>query len=136
MLHHHVHLIAIVFFLVGDALHVLAQLNDLADKQKTSMLAVLKTRWVSIAVRAFISLALFVGWLDGQIDDMIAGMGITLPAWVDKLLGLQVDQGWLAALIGYAFDSALGYFPGIQKLGVPPSIDVPATPPPNAPAKG
>lgn len=136
MLHHHVHLIAVLFFLLGDALHALAQVDAVARATGQKRRKVVYDRWVPFVVRGAISAFLFVGILDGQIDDLLNSTGATLPSWLDKLLGLQVDQGWLAGLFGYAFDSALGYIPALQKLGVPPPVEAPPAPPPPPTTKG
>ena len=119
--HHYLHLVALVLFLVGDALHVLVQVDDLARKGKTTRKAIFSERWVSIIVRGSISTAFFLLWLQGQLDDLITATGISIPASIDKILDMQVS-GALALLAGFAFDSAIGYIPFLSKIGVPPPI--------------
>lgn len=136
MPHHHIYLLAVTFFIVGNALHALVQVNDVATKTKQSRKKVLVDSWIPLLVRGFISLCFFVGLLEGQIDDILMAAHIPIPAWAQGLLDINVNSGWIAGLAGYAFDSVIGYIPKIQKLGVPPSIEdtttpgAPATPPP------
>lgn len=145
MQHHHIYLAAMIWFLVGNALHGLAQVNDLAQKNATSWKVVLKNRWVPLLVRAAFSLFIFLAFLEGQLSDVITAMHIPLPQWAQGLLGVNLNSGAIAAVCGYAFDSALGYVPFLQKIGLPPSIDQPTPtqptpsapgPTPESPAKG
>lgn len=128
--HHHVYLVSMVCFLLGNALHGLAQVNDLAQKTKSSRLAVLKDRWVPLTVRAAFSMALFLAFLEGEIVDVITALHIPLPQSLQGVSALNLNNGPLAAVFGYAFDSALGYLPFLQKIGLPPAIDAPSQAPP------
>src|SRR5215472_9003253 len=60
-----------------------------------------------------------------KLDDIVDALGIPTPAFVTKILDIKMGPGygWLCGVIGYAFDSALGYIPALQKIGVPPPID-------------
>lgn len=123
MTHHHIYLLAITFFIVGNALHGLVQVNDVATKTKQSRRKVLADSWIPLLVRGFLGLCLFVGLLEGQIDDILIAAHVPIPMWLQGLLDINVNSGWIAGLAGYVFDSALGYIPKIQQLGVPPSIE-------------
>jgi hypothetical protein len=132
-MHHHIYLAAMAFFLFGEALHALAQVNDMARKYNKSMKEVFYYHWVPIVVRGAICLFIFLGLLEGQIGDVVSALHIPLPQWAQGFLGLNVNNGFLAGVCGYTFDSGLSYIPKIQKLGIPPAIDSPpespATPP-------
>lgn len=126
--YHHVYRVAMLSFILGNALHGLAQVNDIAQKTKQTRRKILNDSWVPLLVRGVICLALFLGVLEGQIADALSAAHVTLPSWASGLLGINVNNGPLAAICGYVFDSLLGYIPKIQKLGIPPSIDEPVTP--------
>lgn len=130
MHHHHIYLVAMSFFLFGEALHALAQIWQMASKWNKSMKEVFYYHWVPIVVRGAICLFVFLGLLEGQIGDVVTALHIPLPQWGQGVLGLNVNSPFLAGLCGYCFDSGLSYVPMIQKLGIPPAID---TPPPDAP---
>lgn len=128
MTHHHIYLLALTFFVLGNALHGLAQVNDVAQKTKQSRSKVLSDSWVPLLVRGFLCLFLFLGLLEGQIDDILMAAHIPIPMWLQGLLDINVNSAWIAGLAGYGFDSAIGYIPKIQKLGIPPSIEDTTTP--------
>jgi len=122
---HHVYAVNVLAFLIGAILHVLAEVDRLSKLDKKTRTQVLADRWVAILVRTFISLAIFLGFLNGKLDDIVDALGIPTPAFVTKILDIKMGPGygWLCGVIGYAFDSALGYIPALQKIGVPPPID-------------
>lgn len=130
MPHHHVYLVSMICFLLGNALHGLAQVNDLAQKKSMSRLTVLQNHWIPLTVRAVFSMALFLAFLEGEIVDLITALHIPLPQSLQGVSGLNLNNGPLAAVFGYAFDSALGYIPFLQKIGLPPAIDQPDVTPP------
>lgn len=121
--HHHIYLIAMIGFIVGNALHGLAQINKEARLKKTSMKEVFSYFWVPLLVRGVLCMFGFLLLLEGQADDIITAMHIPLPAFVQGLLNLNVNNFAIAGLAGWGFDSGLGYIPKIEKLGVPPAID-------------
>lgn len=134
--HHHIYLAAMVSFILGNALHGLAQVNDIARKTNQSLGKVAYDHWVPLLVRGAICMFIFLLLLEGQMEDVITALHIPLPQSVQGILNLNVNNGAIAGLAGYVFDSALGYIPFIQKLGVPPAIDAPPATPgaPTAPA--
>lgn len=123
MPHHHVYLVSTIAFLLGNGLHALAQVNDLAQKNKMSWNAVLQTHWIPILVRAVFSMFLFLAFLEGELIDVLTALHVPVPQGV---AGLNLNSGPIAAVCGYAFDSALGYLPFLQKIGLPPPIDATA----------
>lgn len=121
--HHHIYLAAMFCFIIGQLLHALAKVNEVATANKQPFDKVFYDRWITLFVRFGICMFLFLGLLEGQIGDVITATHLTLPQWAQALLQINVSNGAIAGLAGFAFDSALTYIPGIQKLGVPPAID-------------
>jgi hypothetical protein len=127
----HTTVLAVIFFLVGSALHSLAQVDAIArSKNNTykSRLAILAARWQTILIRTAWSLAFFTLWLQGQLVAVLAAVKIPLPDAATAILDLHVT-GAVAFMGGYLFDSALAFIPGL-KNSVPPAIDAPSPPPP------
>lgn len=134
MPHHHIYFVSTVCFLLANALHALVNINDLAQKNKATLGATLKIHWIPILVRAAFAMFVFLAFLEGQLIDVLTAIHIPVPQGV---AGLNLNSGPIAALCGYCADSALGYVPKLNKIGLPPAIDVPANgsaPPPTAKA--
>jgi hypothetical protein len=126
------HFLAVLFFLVGSALHTLAQVDAIArskNNPNNSRLAILQSRWQPILIRTAWSIAVFVLWLQGQLVAVITAVKIPVPDSFSAVLDLHVT-GAVAFMAGYLFDSALAFIPGL-KNSVPAPIDVPidTTPP-------
>lgn len=101
----------LVFFLFGELLHVLAQLDEIArffKEQPNSRTQIFIERVTPYIVRICVASAIFVLWLQGTLVETLAVAGISLPDAVMKVLNLHVT-GAIAVLAGYAADSALGY---------------------------
>lgn len=120
----HISLAALVTFILGLALHALAQIDAIArakNNPASSRLQIFQDRAVPILIRSVISTFIFILWLQGQLADTVTKMGVTMPDTVGKILDIHV--GWaIAFLVGYGFDSALGYIPAF-KSSIPPPID-------------
>lgn len=129
-------ILAVVFFLVGEALHTLAQVNAIAQARNNpanSMAEVFAARWVNVLVRSAICLAFFILILQGQFVEILKTFRVPLPEIALAVLGLHVGSA-VAFLAGFAFDAGLGYIPKLAtSLGVPVAID--ATPPPTTGGK-
>jgi hypothetical protein len=109
---------ALLGFLLGLALHILAQVDAVAraaNNPNNTWLAVLKARAISYIVRSGLALAVFMLWLEGGLVAALMATGITLPDMAQKVLALHVT-GALAVLAGYCADSALGYLPFVKNL--------------------
>lgn len=116
--------LAVVFFLIGSALHTLAQVDAIARSKKepvNSRTAILKAQWITILVRDGWCLALFVLWLQGQLVAVLTAVKIPLPDSVAGVLDLHVGSA-IAFLAGYAFDSVLSFVPGLKST-LPGPID-------------
>lgn len=115
---------ALLFFLIGSALHTLAQIDAIArakNNSHNSRVEILFERWQTILVRTAWSLAIFTLWLQGQLVAVLAATKIPLPDTMTGILDLHVT-GAVAFMAGYLFDSALTFIPGL-KNSVPPSLD-------------
>lgn len=128
---HHTTVLAVIFFLVGSALHTLAQIDAIArakNNPSNSRVGIFLSRWQAIVIRAAWSVAFFTLWLQGQLVAVLTAVKIPLPDSVTGILDLHVG-GAVAFMAGYLFDSALAFIPGL-KNSVPPAIDVAAPPDP------
>jgi hypothetical protein len=127
---HKLNILAILFFLIGSAMHTLAQVDAIARSGKSSMgssrLAIFLARWVTVAVRTAWCLAIFVLWLQGQLADVLRAIKVPLPDSLTGIIDLHVGAA-IAFLAGYCFDSVLGYLPALQ-TSLPPPIDPPPPP--------
>lgn len=120
-------LFAVLFFLIGSALHTLAQIDAIARSKNNphnSRVEIFADRWQTILIRAAWSLAFFTLWLEGQLAAVLAAAKIPIPDTVAGILDLHVT-GAVAFMAGYVFDSALAFIPGL-KSSVPPAIDTSA----------
>jgi hypothetical protein len=116
--------LALLFFLIGSALHTLAQIDAIARAKSTtgsSRTAILLGRWQTILIRAAWSIALFTLWLQGQLVAVMTAAHIPVPDSMAAILDLHVG-GAVAFMAGYAFDSALAFAPWLKNT-IPPPID-------------
>lgn len=112
-----------IFFVIGQALHALAQIDAIARSKNNptdSRLTLFLARWIPIVCRAALCFALFELWLQGELADTLIALEVHLPAWGARVLDLHVGSA-VAFLAGLAFDSVIGYIP-IFKSSVPPPI--------------
>jgi len=119
-----IHALAILFFLIGSALHSLAQIDAIArskNNPNNSRVGILESRWQTILIRTAWSMAIFILWLQGQLVAVVTAIKIPLPDSLAGVLDLHVS-GPVAFMAGYLFDSALAFIPGL-KNSVPPSLD-------------
>jgi len=122
-MHKHI-FFAMIFFLVGSALHTLAQIDAIARSKtnpNNSRLAIFLSCWQTILIRAAWSMAFFTLWLQGQLVAVLTAAKIPLPDTITGILDLHVG-GAVAFMAGYLFDSVLAFIPGL-KSSVPPPID-------------
>lgn len=117
--------LAMVFFLIGSALHTLAQIDAIARSKQASRIAILKEVWITILTRDGWCIAFFVLWLQGQLVAMLTALKIPLPDMALTVLDLHVGSA-IAWMAGYTFDSALSFIPGLKST-VPAPIDVPSS---------
>lgn len=116
--------LALLFFLVGSALHTLAQIDAIArakNNPQNSRVQIFLGRWQTILIRAAWSVALFTLWLQGQLVAVLTAAHVPVPDWAAAILDLHVG-GAIAFMAGYLFDSALAFIPGLNN-SVPPPID-------------
>lgn len=128
-------LFAVIFFLIGSALHTLAQVDAIARSKNNmykSRLEILTQRWQTILIRTAWSLAFFTLWLQGQLVAVLTAVKIPMPDSIAGVLDLHVS-GAVAFMAGYLFDSALAFIPGLKNT-VPAAIDAAAPADPPAPA--
>src|SRR5258706_16190783 len=108
-------IIATIFFLVGSAMHTMAQIDAIArakNNPANSRVGILGTRWQAIMNRDAWALAFFALILQGQFVALLNAVKIPVPAMVAGLLDLHVGAAisWMA---GYVSDSALAFIPGL-----------------------
>jgi hypothetical protein len=123
----HSTILAVCFFLIGSALHTLAQIDAIArssNGSSHSRAGLFLSRWETILIRLAWSIAIFALWLEGQLVAVLTAAKITLPSWAGGVLDLHIGAP-VAFMAGYLFDSALAFIPGL-KNSVPPAIDAPA----------
>jgi len=122
---HKVHIIfALLFFLIGSALHTLAQIDAIARAKSTtgsSRVQIFLGRWQTILIRAAWSVALFMLWLQGQLVAVMTAAHVPVSDSMAAILDLHVG-GAVAFMAGYAFDSALAFAPWLKNT-IPPPID-------------
>lgn len=124
-----INVLAVIFFLIGLALHTLAQVDAIARSKNNPMdsrVAILKVQGVTILIRGGVCLAFFVLWLQGQLVGVMTALKIPLPDTFTAVLNLHVG-GAIAFLAGYAFDSGLSFFPGLKST-LPAAIDTTVKP--------
>lgn len=122
-------IVAVSLFVVGMALHVLAQVDAIArakNNPANSRLELLKDRWIPILNRSAVCLAFFFMWLEGELVVMLTAIKIPIPDVARAVLDLHVG-GPLAFLAGISFDALLGFIPKLN-TSLPPGIDAPAPP--------
>lgn len=109
--YHHVWLIWIIFML-GDAIHVLLQIDTIARNTKTTKRAVLEDAWVRILYRTAVCLAVFGGiWQYPHALTTIASkVGFQVSPDEAEVFALPMNNvlafGW-----GLALDVLFGYIP-------------------------
>ena len=116
--------LTIFVFLIGSALHTMAQVDAIARSKNNpakSRIGILADRWQTIVIRAAWSLAIFALWLQGQLVAFLSALNITLPDMASRILDLHIGAP-VSFMAGYVFDSALAFIPGL-KSSVPPAID-------------
>lgn len=110
------HVLAVAFFLIGSALHTLAQVDAIARSKSNawnSRLAILNQQWVTILIRTGWCLAIFILWLQGQLVAVLAAAKVQLPESALTILDLHVGSA-IAFMAGYSFDSVLSFVPGLK----------------------
>lgn len=120
---HEFHFISALLFVVGLALHTLAQIDAIArakNNPTNSRVAILKDRWSTILIRSAWCFAIFVLWLQGELVDVLTAVNVTVPDALKGILDLHVGAA-IGFMAGYLFDSGLGYIPAL-KTSLPPDI--------------
>ena len=118
---HTFHPVALLCFMIGLALHLLAQIDAIArakNNTQNSRLGILKSRWSTFLIRGAWCLAIFIAWLQGELVHVLVAVNVPLPDMAKAILDLHV--GVLIAFgAGYMFDSLLGFIPAL-KSSLPP----------------
>jgi len=117
-------IVAAIFFLVGSAMHTLAQIDAIArakNNPANSRIGILATRWQTIVNRDAWAFAFFVLILQGQFVALLNAVKIPVPSAMAAVLDLHVG-GAIAWMAGYLSDSALAFIPGLN-TSLPPAID-------------
>src|SRR5579863_2718466 len=94
--------LALLFFLIGSALHTLAQIDAIArskNNPQNSRVQIFLGRWPTIVIRAFWSLALFTLWLQGQLVAVLTAAHVPVPDSITAILDLHVG-GAIAFMAG------------------------------------
>jgi hypothetical protein len=131
---------ALIFFLIGSALHTLAQIDAIArskNNPNNSRLGIFLGRWQPILIRTIWTLVIFTLWLQGQLVAVLTAAKIPVPDTLTGILDLHIG-GAVAFIAGYFLDSMLAFIPGL-KNSVPAAFDsttgAAMPPPPAVPAK-
>jgi hypothetical protein len=124
-MHRHI-IIATIWFLVGSAMHTLAQVDAIArakNNPANSRMGILLSRWQTIVNRDAWALAFFVLILQGQFVALLNAIKVPVPSVLAAVLDLHVGAAisWMA---GYLSDSALAFLPGLN-TSLPPAIEAP-----------
>ncbi|HXP82554.1 MAG TPA: hypothetical protein VN976_21830 [Verrucomicrobiae bacterium] len=123
--------VSVSLFIVGMALHTLAQIDAIARAKNSplnSRVAIFLARWQTVVIRSAWSLAFFTLWLQGQLVAVLNAVNVPLPDIARAVLDLHVG-GAVAWMAGYLFDSGLSFVPGL-KSSVPPALDSTSETPP------
>ncbi len=119
-------ILAVLFFLIGSGMHILAQIDAIArakNNPNNSRLKLLEDRWQTILIREAWAMAFFVLILEGQFVALLTAIKIPIPSMVTALLDLHVG-GAIAWMAGYLSDSGLAFIPGLS-TSIPPAINAP-----------
>lgn len=120
--------VAGIFFVLGEAMHTLVQIDSLVREKnnpETSRIALLKDQWIPLVTRLVWNLAAFALILEGEFVAILKAINIPIPDALTAILDIHVG-GAVAWLAGYGFDSILAYVPGL-KTYTPPDPNAPAT---------
>lgn len=123
---HKATIFAVMFFIIGSALHTLAQIDAIARAKNNPMnsrMALLTARFQTILNRGAWSVAFFTLWLQGQLVALLTAAHLSLPAFATGILDLHIG-GAVAFMAGYLSDSALAFIPGLN-TSIPAPIDSP-----------
>jgi|SRR5215469_12966319 len=124
--YHHAWLIWLLY-LVGAALHVVLQVNDIAAKNKWTRRAVIETIGPAVAFRTFFSAMIFglIWHYPTIISDVLKAMHVNIGQDETEVFAVPMNN-FIAGIYGLGLDVLLGYIPGLKSWL--PDVTPPAPP--------
>jgi hypothetical protein len=128
IVHYHHAWLVWMLYLIGAALHVALQVNDIAAKNKWTRQDVIKAIGAAVSYRAFASAMLFglIWHYPLLISSALKAVGINIGPDEAEVLAIPMNN-FVAGLYGLMLDSLLGFIPGLKSWL--PSVN----PPPASP---
>lgn len=113
----------IAFASIGWILHALLQVDAIARVKPATRIILLRTNWIRLAARAFVSLCIFIGWMYNPtvFSSLLTKVGISLSPTSQAFLTFPVVP-WTSGLFGFGIDAALSFIPWV-KNALPPVDD-------------
>jgi hypothetical protein len=113
--HYHHAWLVWVLYLVGFALHVALQVNDIAEKNAWTRGDVIKAIGPAVAYRSFASAMIFglVWHYPLLISSALKTVGINIGPDEAEVFAVPMNN-FVAGLYGLMLDSLLGYIPGLK----------------------
>lgn len=126
-IHYHHGWLVWVLYLVGAALHVTLQVNDIAAKNGWKRRKVISAIGPAVAFRTFASAMIFglVWHYPLIISNTLRTFGINVSADEAGVLAAPMNN-FVAGLYGLLLDSLLGYIPGLKSWL--PNVNPPLAP--------
>jgi hypothetical protein len=131
-IHYHHAWLVWALYLIGAAIHVGLQVDDIARKNKWTRRDVIQAIGPAVAFRAFFSAMIFglIWHYPMLISNALKMVGVNVGPDEAEVLAIPMNN-FIAGLYGLMLDSLLGYIPGL-KSWLPPCDPPTAVP---APAK-
>ena len=126
--HYHHGWLVWILYLIGSALHITLQVNDIAEKNEWKRVDVMSAIGPAVAFRSFASAMIFglVWHYPLLISSALKVVGINIGPDEAEVLAVPMNN-FVAGLYGLMLDSLLGYIPGLKSWL--PSVN----PPPPSP---
>lgn len=115
VIHYHHGWLIWLLFLLGDALHVALQVDNLARSSKLTYKQVIQETGIKVLYRAFACAMVFgLLWQDPAIVSQIAKLvGFNISADEAEVFAIPINNA-IAGLYGLFLDSLLGYIPFLK----------------------
>lgn len=118
-----------VMFALGQLMHLAMQVDAIARAKNTPVTSrkqIVLDRAIPIAVRFFLCTMAFGILFGGGAGEVYIAFGSEAPQWLLNLSGLLANTSivgyFIAGVIGFGVDSAIGFLPFV-KTYIPPPID-------------
>lgn len=126
-IHYHHGWLVWVLYLIGAALHIALQVNDIAEKNEWKRWQVMTAIGPAVAFRTFASAMIFglIWHYPLLISSALKVVGINIGPDEAEVLAVPMNN-FVAGLYGLMLDSLLGYIPGLKSWL--PSVNPPPSP--------